>query len=450
MDGRERILSAPMGRLCMSLSAPAIAGLLLMGAATFADAAFVGLLAGKQQLAAILLAFPLTLLNSALAALIGSGAAAMASRALGAGDKGAIRSVGGAFLGWTLLASLVATAGSVVAARPLLALIGAQGAALESGVVYIRIVFAASLPLNFVFGASFLIRGAGGVARSMMLLGGGSLLHVALDLVFVGFWSMGAEGAAWATLATAVATALATVIDLWRAEPLLEARRWRPSLSHLGPMVRDGAAATLVYAMTILQQAIVFAVAARWGTNDDVLFVGAYSRLYMLAMVPLWGFVIALLPVIGVNHGAGKPERVREAVKVFSMAASLTGVVLAALAATFPQTTLGLFIDDAELITRHTPAFRLLLLPFPTLGLQLVVAALLISVGRGISAALLLVLRNVVVLTPLLVVLPHVLGLDGVWAAMVATDVACFAMAVALSKKAYRQHHEDSRLADAL
>jgi putative MATE family efflux protein len=430
MDAREQILSAPMGRLCLQLSWPAIAGVLLMGAATFADAAFVGLFAGSDELGAILLSFPITMVCSAIAALIGSGAAALVSRALGASDVARIRLIGGAVLGWTLVASLLSAAVIMLAAPQLLTLLGAEDAMLVSGVPYTRVVFAGSPFMNFVFAASFLIRGEGRVRQSMVLLGAGSMLNVVLDGVFVVALSMGAVGAGWATFITQVVTAIATAFYLLRMDSRLEARHWRPNLALFNPIVRDGSASSLLYVMALVQQAIVFRVVASWASGDDVVFVGAFLRLMMIAAVPAWGIAMAMQPVVGINHGAGNHDRVRESVKVFAVYATLSGAVVWALLTAFPVHALGAFIDNATIIVPRVDAFRLLLLPFPLLGLQLVAAALLVGVGHGNRAAAILLARNFGVLLPLALLLPLAFGLDGVWMALVATDVVCFAMAI--------------------
>ena len=423
-----------MGRLCWSLSLPAIAGVLLLGAAPFADAMFVGRVAGTTELGAILVSFPITMIASAIAALFGSGAAALSSRAIGDNDDEGVVRVGSAFLGWSLLASVVSTVVVVAATPQLLVALGARGAMLASAIDYTRIVFLGTPFGVFVFGASFLIRSEGRIAASMVLLGGSSIFNVLADAWLVGILELGATGAAWATFATMVTTAVATAGYLARSDSLLHPLRWRPALSRmlLGPMLRDGSAPMLLYVVALVQQGIVFRVAASWGTEDDVVFAGAFLRVAMLAAVPLWGIAMALQPVIGMNHGADKPRRVRRALHVFAGFASLFAIAAWALATLLPHHSLAMFIDDPALISSHIGSFRLLMLTFPTQGVQLVTVALLIGVGRGVQAALILLLRNVLILAPLALVLPLAAGIDGLWWALVATDGLCFVIAVAL------------------
>ena len=437
MSVRDELLQAPLSALCARLSLPVVAGLLLIGAATFADAAFVGHYATTDALGGILLGFPVTMLNSAVAGLIGSGCAAVLSRAIGASDAQKARRVCGAFVVWTVVASLLVTGAVLLWAEPMLGWLGATGAMLSEGALYLRIVFAGAVVQNFVFGASFLIRGEGRMSGAMALLGGGSVLNVLLDGVLVAGMSMGAEGAAYATLFTQVATGLATALFLWRDDGALSMRRWRltmaPSLAR--EVLRDGAAAMLMYGMAMLQQAIAFRVVASHGTSSAVVFMGAYLRLIMLGMIPMWAIAMAVQPLVGVCHGAGLHQRVGRAVSVFARYATLIGVLVGSVALVAPRAVLGLLLTDTQVIGQHVHAFRWLMAPFPLLAAQLVIASALVSIGKGAHASVLLVARNLVLLLPAVLILPRILGIEGVWLAFVVTEVLSFGIAIVFWRK---------------
>lgn len=437
MSRRDELLQAPLAALCVRLSLPVVAGLLLIGAATFADAAFVGHYGSTAALGGILVGFPVTMLNSAVAGLIGSGCAAVLSRAVGAKDARTAQRVCGGFLAWTVIASLVLTLAIVVWAEPILGWLGARDAMLSEGVAYLRIVFVGAVLQNFVFGASFLIRGEGRMGPAMALLGGGSLLNVVLDGVFVASLSMGVEGAAYATLLTQVATAAASAIFLWRTDGDMSLRHWRLTLAlELGrDVVRDGAAAMLMYAMAMLQQVIAFRVVASYGNPSAVVFIGAYLRLMMLGLIPLWAIAMAVQPVVGMCHGAGLRHRIGRAVRVFSGCGTLLGGLVAGVALLAPRPVLGLLLGDSQVIEHHVPAFRLLIATCPLVALQLVIASTLVSIGKGAQASALLVARNLVLLLPAVLILPRVMGIDGAWLAFVLTDLVSFAAALFVWRK---------------
>ncbi len=426
------MLTAPLWRLCISLSLPAVFGLVFVGAATFADAAFVGHFGGATALGAVLLAFPLTMFASTVSALVGSGAAAVLSRARGRGDDRAVADAYGAFASWSVLAGVAITIIGIAFARPLLHFVGARTEMLGVGTDYARIVMAGTVFGNFVFGVSFLIRGEGKIHASMVLLGGGSLLNVLLDAVFVGMLGWGSNGAAYATLATQVITASVTFAYCFRLA--VPPRSWRLSAAFdLAPeMVRDGMAASLLYVVGIVQQSLVFRTCAQSGSADDLVFAGAYLRLLMVGLVPAWAVAMALAPVAGMSHGAGDQRRARRTMMVFGAAATGASVLVWAVAMFWPRMVLGALIAEPAILEAYEGSFRLLLWSFPTLGFQLVGAAYLSAVGRGRAAAAIIACRNVVVLGPLLWLLPSRLGTDGVWWALLIADMSSLVVALAV------------------
>ena len=432
----SEILSAPLGKLCWKLSLPAIAGLLLIGGATFADAAFVGHLAGAEDLAAILVAFPITLINSAVAGWLGAGAAAVLSRALGGSEPDAGRRIGSIFMGWTLLVSAIVAALVIAWAPSIMGWLGASGAVRDVGASYTRIVFFGAPCVNFVFGASFLIRGEGKIAASMKLLGAGSVANIVLDGVFVGVLEMGAVGAGWATLITQIGTAVATLGWLLLSDSTLQARRWRPRLGALadrviaGEMMRDGLGPLCMYLLSAVHQVLIFRETAVWGSDDDVVFVGAYLRVVMLALVPLWGMAMALQPVVGMAYGAKDHERIFGAFRVFALNATLIAVALTAIAWLFPAATLGLFIDDPQLIAPRVGAFRWLMLPLPAMGVVVMAATMFASLGHIWKVAVILFSRHLIIVWPLLLLMPYLFGLRGIWYALIVTDLCALLLAL--------------------
>ncbi len=431
---RERILTAPLSRLCWSLSLPAVAGLMLVGAATFADAAFVGHTSGSTELGAILLGFPLTMVASAVSALIGSGAGALLSRAMGADDDGQIAEAYGAFALSTLVAGIVITVAGVFAAAPLLSLMGASGEMLAVGTRYTRIVMAGSLCVSFVFGASFLIRGEGRIADAMVILAAGSLLNVALDAVWIVGLDGGAVGAGYATLVTQVVTAVVTLRYLTSGRLRVPLRGWRMTglSGHVRVMVRDGFAASLLYTMGIVQQVLVFRACAAWGTSDDVVFAGAHLRLLMVALVPAWAISMAIAPVVGIAQGAGNTMRARDALKIFSFWATVASTAVWLVATLTPEALMSTLVHEVSVVAPRADVLRLLWLSVPILGVQLVAAAYLSAIGRGMAAAAIIACRNVLVLGPLIWLLPRLIGLGGVWAALVLADVASLGVCLVL------------------
>ena len=212
---RELILTRSPGRLMVSLSLPAIVGMVVIGLYTFVDAIYAGQLIGVDAMGAVSIAYPFTFINSGLAAMIGMGSASVLSRAIGARDQKSIDQVMGNLVVMNLVLSLAVTVVGVAFARPLLALTGAEGAMLDLGECYLRIIFLGSLFVNFAQSSNMIMRGEGELARAMGIMAGGAILNMVLAPVFIlalRDQGLGLEGAACATV---LSQAVLAGVMLW-------------------------------------------------------------------------------------------------------------------------------------------------------------------------------------------------------------------------------------------
>lgn len=128
---RAMLLTQAPVRLMVSLSLPAIVGMVVVGLYTFVDAIYVGQLVGATAMGAVAVAYPFTFVNSGLSALIGMGSASVLSRAIGANDQRTIDRVAGNLVFMNIVLSSAVTVLGIVFARELLMLAGAEGEMLE-------------------------------------------------------------------------------------------------------------------------------------------------------------------------------------------------------------------------------------------------------------------------------------------------------------------------------
>ena len=126
-DTRSNLLSGNVFRTMLSLSVPAILGMVVIGLYNFMDAVFVGRMVGPEAMTAVKVSYPFTLLNSGIATLIGTGSASVLSRAVGRKDQGTVNQIMGNLIALIVLLSLIITAVGEIFTTGLLSLSGAKG-----------------------------------------------------------------------------------------------------------------------------------------------------------------------------------------------------------------------------------------------------------------------------------------------------------------------------------
>jgi len=162
---------------------------------------------------------------------------------------------------------------------------------------------------------------------------------------------------------------------------------------------------------------------AQYGGDAAIGAFGIINTITMFILMPIFGINQGAQPIIGYNYGALEFGRVKKTLKLAIIAA--TGIVTFGFVLTevFPAQVLGAFTSDEELIDIGIDGMRIFLLALPIVGLQIVSANFFQAIGKAFKALMLSMLRQVIVLIPTLIIMPHFFGLEGVWIASPISDV---------------------------
>ena len=160
-----------------------------------------------------------------------------------------------------------------------------------------------------------------------------------------------------------------------------------------------------------------------YGGDLAVAAFGIVNRVLMLILMPVMGISQGAQPIIGYNFGAGNFRRVIEVVKLAALAA--TGFCLIGFAGIqiFAEQIVQLFNGHAELVQLGADGLRFYLLMLPIIGFQLIGANYYQAVGKAGYAIVFNLLRQIILLIPLVCLLPRFFGLNGIWFAGPLSDL---------------------------
>jgi len=234
----------------------------------------------------------------------------------------------------------------------------------------------------------------------------------------------GVTGAAVATVLSQGASALWTLAHFRSPRSVLRLRlaNMRPRAAIVRAMVAIGLAP---FTMHIAGSVVVMLInrgLGRHGGDDAISAYGIIGSVAMLMLMPVFGINQGSQPIIGFNHGAGRQDRVRRALLLASLAATAVVTTGFAAAQLFPQALIGAFSQEPRIVHLGARGMRIVLMFAPVIGFQIVAANYFQAIGRASIALVLTLLRQVIVLIPLILILPMVWGLDGLWAAAAAAD----------------------------
>lgn len=444
LDTRTKLLTQNPFTLMLSLSVPAILGMVVVGLYNLMDSVFVGQLVGSVQMGAISISYPFTLVNGGTAAMLGVGSASVLSRAIGKKDEETIKKIMGNLVAMVILLSVIITVIGMVFTRPILMLAGASGDILDYAEKYLRIVYAGSLFVNFFQASNMVIRGEGQLKKAMLIIGSGALLNIILDPIFITIMNRsgrGIEGAAYATILSQFIQALISVWYFKRKSTHVKIGRIRIAKTLLPQVLAVGVSALLMQVLTLVQQTVIYRVAAGYGGETSQILLGAALRVWNFAFIPLWGISQGFQPAAGTNYGAKNYDRVKTLTGVFVASATVLSLLFYIPVELMPANVLSLFIKERDIALSGAANFRIMFSTYILQGSFIIAVTLFQSLGKANKATMLVLLRQIILFIPLAVILPIIggLGIRGVWLAIALTDAILVIITITMMLGEFRR-----------
>ena len=411
----------PVGGLIVRLAVPAVLAQLINLLYNLVDRMYVGNIAGvgTQALAGLGVVFPVTLIVSAFANLVGMGGAPLASIFLGEQKPEDANKVFNAGVGMLCVFSVLLTAAVLVFCDPLVRLFGAPEVAFLYARSYLFVYGCGSLFVMFSLGLNPFITAQGFSVTSMLTVAIGAVLNIALDPIFIFVLNMGVEGAALATILSQGVSAAWVASFFFRKKSLFRfsLRKMLPSLR---TVLKIAALGLSPFIMSVTESAIqiVFNVnLTKWsGDNSDhTAALTIMLSAVQIISLPLNGLGTGIQPLISYNYGTGNSARIRAAVKRVALVALCCSGTVWAVSLLAPQVYGYLFNASApvmELLKKYTPFFMAGTVCFFA---QMTLQNVFVALNQAKISIFLACLRKVILLIPLCFALPYAFGVAGIY-----------------------------------
>jgi putative MATE family efflux protein len=441
-DTREMLISGNVFKTMLTLSVPAVLGMVVIGLYNFMDAVFVGQMVGPVAMTAVKVSYPFTLINSGIATLIGQGSASVLSRAIGKKDKDTIDRIMGNLISFVTLLSTIVIIVGLIFTRQLLVLSGAEGEVLEQAVRYLRVVFCGSLFVNLGQSTNMIMRGEGKLKKAMIIMATSAILNIILDPILIKVFGAenGVLGAAYATIISQFVLMCMSFFYFIKKSDTVRIHKVRFEGKLVKPVLSVGVSAMLMQVMSMVQQTILYNTAAKWGGSEWQTILGAALSLQAFSFIPLWGISQGFQPAIGTNYGAKRFDRVGAFTKTFMISATVVALLFYIPIMCFPKKMLSMFITDEAIVTLGAPMLRLLFTTYISYGVLILAITFFQAIGKAGAASIMALLRQLVLFLPLVILLPHVagLGVKGVFAAQLVTDLVVLVIGIVMMLSAFR------------
>ena len=417
----------------IQLSIPATFAMIVTALYNLVDTIFVGRGAGDIAIGALSIANPVQMIVMAFGLMIGIGSSSVFSRAYGRNDKDTMRrSVNTALLMGVVLSVIISVIG-LIFLDELLIFFGATEGNIGYAHEYLSVILLGLIPFSLSVIMNNLARAEGRakIAMISMIIGAG--VNIVLDPIFIFEWgfNLGVKGAAIATVIANIASFIYVLTSSLSKRSNLKINlkkihevdfKMIREISVIGfpSFVRNALGAILVILVNNLIN--------RYAPDNPEIYISIYgvvNRLIMFLMMPGFGLVQGLQPIVGFNFGAKLYQRLFDVINYAKKLMIIYFISALGVSLIFAKQLFLLFSEEQNeiFITLGPSALRWVSIGFFVVGFQIILSSVYQAMGYAVRAFLVAMSRQVILFIPLVFLFTYIWGIKGIWFTFMASDL---------------------------
>ena len=407
------------------------------------DGLFVSNFVGKTAFASVNLVMPFVMILGGMGFMIGTGGTALVSKILGEGDPDNANRTFSMMVLFTLALGVVLSGIGIAFMGPVARFLGATDAMMADCVLYGRIVtgFTFAFMLQNVFQSFFIAAEKPKLGLKVTVAAG--VTNMVLDALFIAVFKWGVAGAA---LATGLSQCVGGVLPLaYFLQPNTSLLRLSPTRLRIRPILAacgNGSSELMSNISSSLVSMLYNFQLMRLAGEDGVSAYGVLMYVQFIFISLFVGYSIGCAPVAGYHYGAQNHAELKSLLKK-----SLTVTLITSLAMTVSSIALAspiarIFVGyDAELCGMTVNALRIYALSFLVCGFNIFGSAFFTGLNNGTASALISFLRTLVIQVAAVLLLPKLLGINGIWLAITVAEALTLIVTAALFLAGRRKYH---------
>ncbi len=451
MDNKKATLqlgTEPVGKLLWQYASPAIVAMVASSLYNMVDSIFIGQGVGPMAISGLAITFPFMNLSGAIGACIGVGASTYLSVKLGQKDYSKALKILGTSTLLKIITGILFGALCLIFLDPILRFFGATDNTIPYARDYMQIILLGNVFTHLYFGMNALLRAASKPRHAMYATIFTVVLNTLLDPLFIYTFGMGIRGAA---VATVLSQTVAMCWQIWifsNPKELLHYKRgiFKLDLGIIKNILAIGVSPLSMNACACIVVIFINTALVRHGGDLSVGAYGIANRIGFIFFMVVMGINQGMQPIAGYNYGAEQYDRMLRVLNYSMVAATCIMTVGWLVGELMPKACARLFTTDEQLINIAARGIRINMILFPMIGSQAVITNFFQSIGMAKISIFLSLSRQMIYLLPLLVIMPPLMGVDGVWWALPISDALAFVttwiIMIRYMRNFKRQHKE--------
>ncbi|MGC6176070.1 MATE family efflux transporter [Lacrimispora sp. 38-1] len=371
------------------------------------------------------LCLPIISMVIAFANLFGMGGAPLCSIERGRGNEEEAEKIMGNSFVLLIVSGILLTALGLIFKKPMLYLFGASDKTYPFADQYLSIYLLGSVFVMIGLGMNSFINSQGFGTIGMMTVLVGAAANIVLDPIFIFALHMGVRGAALATIISQFLSALWIVLFLRGKKAILKLKysAFRLKRYRVKSITALGMSGFTMSVTNSLVQIMYNSSLQHYGGDLYVGIMTVINSVREVISMPVNGLTNGSQPVMGFNYGAGEYKRVKQAIKFTSVVAIVYTTFMWILVHSFPEFFIRIFNQDGELLEAGIPSMRIYYFGFFLMSLQFAGQSVFVALGKARRAVFFSIFRKVVIVIPLILLLPFILG-NGAYGVLMAEPVS--------------------------
>lgn len=413
---QKKLLSENLFKLIFKYGVPSILTMWIFSLYTIVDGIFIGKFLGAKNLAAVNIVMPYVNFSFAIGIMVAVGSSTMIAIQLGAGeDKKALKSYSTS-LQLFMIFSLILSSIGIFFPEKAVQILGANDIILEEATTYLFYLSFFTLFYMLSYGFESFVRIEGSPNYSLLCILGGAIMNIVLDYFLIVILGMGIKGAAIATGAAQMTTALMLGYYLLFKAKKLKYTFIKFNLKTIGSILYNGSSEFLTEMATgVVIMAFNINIMTIIG-SDGISAFSVISYVSTLVTMTMIGFSQGLQPIISFNYGAQANKRVLKLLKIGTFIVFSLGIFFFLLINIFADELVSIFIkEDKALFFLTKEAIIYYSFTYILMGINIIISSYFTAIENAFISSILSVLRGLIFINILLFLLPEIFNTKGIW-----------------------------------
>ncbi len=396
------------------------------------DGIFVSNCVGSDAFAAVNLIMPVLMILGTVGFMTGSGGSALIAKTIGEGKKEKANEYFSMLIYLLIIIGLILSIVGIIAIRPISGLLGAKENILEDCITYGRVLLIFLIPFilqncfqNFLVVAE---KPTFGLIISIIV----GITNMILDFVFIYVLKMGVFGAAAATgISQLVGGVIPLVYFIRKNNSPLKIIKAKFEWKAIWQSCTNGSSEMLTNLSMSLVNMLYNIQLMKYAGSDGVVAYGIIMYIGFVFSGTYLGYSMGTAPIIGYHYGAENTEELKSLLKKSLKLIAITSIVMTGLAEISSKLLASIFVSyNAELLDMTTNAIRLFAISYIISGFNIFASSFFTALNNGLVSATISFLRTLVFQVAMILILPLIFGLNGIWLAVVVAETLALIVSI--------------------